>query len=228
MIGRHLVAMAIALGAVALARGVAANESIPHGEGVYWRIDRPGAPLSYTLGTIHFGAPREINLGSEVARRIGLSRVVFLELRLDQTTAQSLRHSMFLPAGQSLPTPIGYDTFKMITPYAQTRGITTDMLARLKPWVAWQLMAPFDPAGGGRPTESVDRLVFDRARVVGRVVKPLEAIQEQIQVLASQPPTNYASSMTAVIHHQQGRGGDATARCSSPWASCTCRVNSAC
>lgn len=85
MIGRHLVAMAIALGAVALARGVAANESIPHGEGVYWRIDRPGAPLSYILGTIHFGAPREINLGSEVARRIGLSRVVFLELRLDQT-----------------------------------------------------------------------------------------------------------------------------------------------
>lgn len=211
MIGRRLVATAITLGAVALAVGAAANQSIPHGEGVYWRIDRPGAPPSYILGTIHFGAPCEINLGSEVARRIGLSRVVFLELRLDQTTAQSLQDSMFLPAGQTLPALIGYDTFKMITPYARARGITIDMLARLKPWVAWQLMAPFDPAGGGRPTESVDRLVFDRARVVGREVKPLEAIQEQIRVLESQPPTNYASSMTAVIRHQQGRGGDATA-----------------
>lgn len=38
-------------------------------------------------------------------------------------------------------------------------------------------MAPLD-AAGSRPTESVDRLVFDRARVVGREVKPLEAIQE--------------------------------------------------
>jgi len=209
---RRLIASAITLGALALSDGAVAQDSIPYGEGVYWRVDRPGAPPSYILGTIHFGAPCEINLGSEVARRIGLSRMVYLELRLDQTTAQSLQHSMYLPAGQSLPALIGYDTFKMITPYAQARGITTDVLARLKPWVAWQLMTPYDAAGGGRPTESIDRLVFDRARVVGREVKPLEAIQEQIQVLESQPPTNYASSMTAVIRHQQTRTGDTTAQ----------------
>lgn len=209
---RRLVASAITLGALALTRGAAAQDSVPYGDGIFWRIDRPGTPPSFILGTIHFGAPCEINLGSESARRIGLSRVIYLELRLDQTTAQSLQQSMYLPQGQSLPALIGYDTFKLITPYAHARGITTDVLARLKPWVAWQLMAPYDAAGGGRPTESVDRLVFDRARVVGREVKPLEAIQEQLQVLESQPPTNYASSMTAVIRHQQTRTGDSAAQ----------------
>jgi uncharacterized protein len=208
---RRLIAGAIMLGTLGLAGGAVAQEPIPFGEGLYWRIDRKGAPPSYVLGTIHFGAPCEVNLGSEVARRIGLSRVVFLELRLDQTTMQSLQHSMFLPAGQSLPALIGYDTFKMITPYAHARGITTDVLARLKPWVVWQIMAPYDAASGARPTESIDRLVYDRARVVGREVKPLEAIQEQIRVLESQPATNYASSMTAVIRHQQARTGDAAA-----------------
>ncbi len=193
--------------------GLHAEEPIPFAEGVYWRVNAPKGPPSFILGTIHVGAPCEVGLRAAVDRTLGLSRIVFLEVRLDATTANSLNEALVLPADKSLPDLIGRDTFNAILPLAERRGIQRRALERLKPWVALRLLEPDDERAPdarqrGR-AQSLDKMVFNRARSFGREVRALEAIQEQIVLLDAQPSGDYATALSALARSHQTREPDA-------------------
>jgi hypothetical protein len=147
-------------------------------EGLLWEIRKPGVAPGYLFGTIHSEDPEVLALAEPVAKAYAGSRRVVLEVMLDRDSMAYASSAMLMSDGRLLSDILGDALFSRAAAAMQTRGISAQVLGRMKPWAVAVTLAMPAPQTG----IVLDQALFRKARVDGKPVFALETIQEQLDV----------------------------------------------
>ena len=159
---------------------------IPNGEGIFWRVGRPGAAPSHLFGTLHSTAAAARGLPPGPARALDAARVLLVEIAPKEQAR--LAGLMADPAvlldrdgpglTDRLPDPL-QDAAEAA--FAK-RGLPLAAVDRLKPWVLISLLAvpPCEQealAAGGR---LLDQAIVESAHRAGVPVAGLETAEQSL------------------------------------------------
>jgi uncharacterized protein len=183
------------------------------GEGILWRIQKPGLAPSYLYGTIHSTDDSAIALARRAAERIGGAKIVATELgSMDAvekanisaeilTTALDRDHDTFDGVPES--ERAGIETF------AAAQGFPSEFAHHLKLWFLAILTAT--PAcemkrqALGLP--EVDQYLAETAKASGVKVVGLETAEEQIDAISTMRP-EIAVSLLSVASREPDTSDD--------------------
>jgi uncharacterized protein YbaP (TraB family) len=164
------------------------------GDGILWRIEKPGLAPSYLYGTIHSTDDSAVALARRAAKRISGASIVATELgSMDAVEKASISASILTTALDR-----DHDTFEGlpendragIETFAAAQGFPSQFAHHLKLWFLAILTAT--PAcetkrqALGLP--EVDQYLAETAKTSGVKVVGLETAEEQIEVLSSMRP----------------------------------------
>lgn len=165
-----------------------------HWRGVLFRVSPPQTsdappPVSYMLGTLHFGSLDELNLDAARLRDV-LSSV---QLFIDEVAAPPAQWTpeldayRTLPAGQRLRDLLGakpYDALAFLL-----RDLSAGQLQAMKPWTALALL---ESRGEVVSEHTLDRVLAQWAQDAGLPALHLETLDEQLRALDCVPAAEHA------------------------------------
>jgi uncharacterized protein YbaP (TraB family) len=194
---------------LAAAEAARADDLI-NGDGLMWRIDKPGLAPSYLFGTIHSTDDSALEVAQRAARLIGDAKVVATELggpidlveraNITATTlAKALDHD--------------HDTFKGIIARADRERIETfikglgypaEFAHHLKPWFLAVLTAlpKCEAEREAQNLPEVDQFLAQTAKDAGVKVVALETPEEQLAVIAALRPEVAVTLLTLAVRNQ--------------------------
>jgi uncharacterized protein YbaP (TraB family) len=176
--------------------GAAANtRAIPYGEGLLFRVERPGMAASHLFGTIHLDDPRLHRLPPQVNLALLQGTRLVLETVIDEPAQATFTRLMSLPPGQSLSDWMGGDLLARYDRLAAHYGVPAEHARGLKPWAATSMVGRPRPTSG-RTMEDVLR---EAAQQMGRPVYGLETIEELIAAQEEQPVEDQVTVLVDTI-----------------------------
>lgn len=168
-------------------------DATPNGKGIFWKIEREGAPTSYLLGTVHISNPRVTALPPTVEEAYKSVSNVVLELSeaVDEqqlNTAMMARPDLLMAKpGSDLREFVGADTVDGLERVLKERGLTFEAVAPLNPVIVYSMVAL--PACEFRLQASgaafLDRAIGQAAIKDGKKLFGLETPVEQLEAFAS-------------------------------------------
>lgn len=173
------------LGLLAVA-GTSASAAgrVPYGQGILWKIERPGVAPNYLLGTMHVNDPRVRNLPAPVRAAFNRAERAVFEIIITDDVRRQSSEMRVLPESRALDEILGPQLFDELAAMAEESGMSRDMLRRLKPWAA--VMAfQFRQAEFARSYMGelpLDQWLQSNARSRNVPVLELETVQEQLGV----------------------------------------------
>lgn len=181
--GRAIRFIALLLWGIALPPQLAAAESLRHGQGLLWQVEKDGAPASHVFGTIHLADPEIVALPRPVRDAFAASRSLSVEIILNATAQIQLATAMALPQGRLLQDILPAGLFADALSAGERYGIGATQANRLKPW-ALALLLSMPPAGDASARERVALDIWLQRAAASRdmPVHALESVAEQIAV----------------------------------------------
>jgi len=167
-----------------------------YSEGRLWRIEAPGSTSpSYVFGTIHSDREPVVDLAERVERAFdGAARYAF-ELDFDNDIQTAMTQAMMDTAGPPLSERLDDTAWRQLQQVARERGLPPQQLERLAPWaVALTLATP-----EVQPSETLDRVLYRRAKGTGRPITGLESVDEQIAIFAGLSQAQQLDMLRQVI-----------------------------
>jgi uncharacterized protein len=183
--------------ALALATTGQAGEKYAYG--LLWRVSREGVAPSYVFGTIHVGDPRVLDLPDAVGRALGRSRRLYLETMLGPREEARFFEAAQFENGRRLEPLIGAESYARLAAELRQRGVSDDVIARIKPWAA---LVNLTVARDGDGAETLDQKVASIARGQGARVLGLEGIEEQIAVFERIPIETQVGLLRHALAHR--------------------------
>jgi uncharacterized protein YbaP (TraB family) len=176
-----------------------------NGEGLLWKIEKPGLAPSYLYGTMHSTNAAAIALAQRAAVEIDGAKSVATELGGPFDSARKLDLGAGMLKAALSP---GEDTFarmmsktdaEAVDAFLATRGFPSQMTHHLKLWfVAASIGLPKCEVEGERlGLTEVDQMIAQIGRDHGLPVVGLETIEEQTKTLASVPDALAAELLVA-------------------------------
>jgi uncharacterized protein YbaP (TraB family) len=195
--------LALVLIVVLAPQGAFASAEVVYGQGLLWRVERPGDTPSHLFGTMHSNHPDITRLPEPVAAALDGARSFGLELVLSADAAGQLRAASMLPRGRDLQTLLGPARFERVADLAWSYGVPVSALHQLKPWAVMQVLS-LPPAEFARLSErrdgpALDLLLQRRAAARGVVIFGLESPSEQIAMFDDLPVANQIAFLDASI-----------------------------
>jgi uncharacterized protein YbaP (TraB family) len=162
----------------------------PAGEGLLWRIDKPGVAPSHLFGTFHASDPRLIAVVNKAQPLIKRASVVATELGDMSAPAKALAMagSLFSGVGaenRTLSLVDGEDKRATLVRLAAERGLDRDTLDKMAPWMLVGLFALPVCELGRKDREIVDEKVMETARAAKVEIEALESVEEQLDAIKS-------------------------------------------
>ena len=176
-------ALAVVLGVMAL-RPVAAEEPRPYGQGLLWRVEKPGQPASYVYGTMHSADERIVDISEATAQAFAESQSVVLELVMGGDSAAELTQALILTDGRVLPDIVGEERFGKITEIGARYGMAPAQLQLFRPWAVMTFFSvpPAEMARQAQGNLPLDQSLQAQAQALNKEVHGLETISEQLAV----------------------------------------------
>ncbi|MCB1790803.1 MAG: TraB/GumN family protein [Gammaproteobacteria bacterium] len=163
--------------------------------GFVYEVSKPGAPVSYLVGTLHSEDPRVIALAKQLDPLLAGIDTLAIEIVPDAVTMLAVAAASMLPPGQDLEQVIGAARFAALRDAAHELGLAIDVLARLKPWaVAVTLGMPASDTG-----RFFDMELYLAALAHGRETLGLETVAEQLAVFEQISPQTQLAMLDSVI-----------------------------
>lgn len=173
-------------------------EAIDNGQGVFWRVERAGAPPSFLFGTYHDPEIAEAPLDPQVAAALEGARVMLAEVTLgDQATLQDQiasnpRFALDLD-GPGLAAKVAAATTPAdraaIDAALAQRGLSLALIDRLRPALLLSILAlpqcAIKEMAAGKPV--LDSALMARAEAAGTPVIGMEHALEAIDRLEALP-----------------------------------------
>ena len=190
-----LLAAALTLAGVPV-QAASAGKPIPEpfSSGLLWRVSRPGMPASHVFGTIHVADPRVLLLPDAAQAAFEASRTFAMEIQLAQQEASMFFEAAQFEDGRRLAPLIGDAAYADVLRTLSARGVSSELIARLKPW-AVLVNLTVTPADYGSRT--LDQELFAMARSRRMELHGLEGVDEQVAVFDSIP----MDSQVALLRH---------------------------
>ena len=190
-------------------RGLAAAEAaraddLVNGDGLLWRIERPGLAPSFLFGTIHSTDESALEVARRAAQFINGSKVVATELG---GPMDSIEKANITAATLAKALDRDHDTFEgAIAPEDRERiekfiaglGYPAEFAHHLKPWFLAILTAipACEAEREARDLPEVDQFLAETAKILGVKVIGLETAEEQLDAIAALRPEVAATLLT--------------------------------
>jgi uncharacterized protein YbaP (TraB family) len=180
-------------------------DDLVNGEGLLWRVDKPGLAPSYLYGTIHSTNAAAISLAGEAIAYLENAKVVATELGgpMDAAAKADLGAGMLRaalsPKEDTLAGALSANDLGVVDAFLSARGYPAEMSHHLKLWflaVAASLpQCEAEAAQKGLP--EVDEMIAEFGQGHGLPVVALETVAEQTQTLNSVPSKLAATMLLA-------------------------------
>lgn len=180
--------------------GACAN-SLRHGEGMLWRVEKPGVPASHVFGTLHSVDERVVTLPKPVAAAFAASRSLCVELILGDATDRLLAEAVQLPENRRLEDILGASTFEQAVAAGKRYGMEAAGIQRLKPWALVSVFSlpPADVARMTAGEQVLDERLQKDAQERGIPVYGLESAEEQIAVFDTMPQDEQVALLASTL-----------------------------
>jgi uncharacterized protein YbaP (TraB family) len=188
---------------VALApQGALASTEVLYGQGLLWRVERPGAAPSHLFGTMHSNHPDVTRLPEPVAAAFEAAQSLGLEVVLNADAIGQMRAAMRLPGGD-LESLLGRARFERVADVGWRYGVGAAALLELKPWAVMDLFslppAEFARQNARGAEPPLDLLLQHRAAARGMMIFGLERASEQIAVFDDLPVAEQIAFLDAAM-----------------------------
>jgi uncharacterized protein len=180
-------------------------DELVNGEGLLWRVEKPGLAPSYLYGTIHSTNAAAISLAGEAIAYLADVKVVATELGgpMDAAAKAELGAGMLRvalsPKEDTLAGALSSQDLGVVDAFLSARGYPEEMSHHLKLWflaVATSLpLCEAEAAQKGLP--EVDEVIAEFGQGHGLPVVALETVAEQTQTLTSVPNKLAATMLLA-------------------------------
>ena len=178
-----------------LAQIRAEAEKIPNGEGLLWRIEKPGATPSWLYGTMHVADPRVVEMTEAARAAYDGADTVVVEIK-EVTNLEGAMASIMvdpsltmLPDGKTIQDLLDEESLAQLETVLDERGLPMTFIARMKPWMIFSLISvpECELARRSRGEEFLDMRLAKGALEQGKTLKGLETLKEQLSILSGLP-----------------------------------------
>jgi uncharacterized protein len=184
---------------------VAHADELLNGEGLLWRVEKPGLPPSYLYGTIHSTNAAAVALAKEALAYLDGAKVVATELGgpMDATEKVDLGSGMLRaalsPQQDTLAVAMSAKDTSVVDAFLSARGYPREMSHHLELWfLAVVASLPTCEAEGAlEGLREVDEVIAEAGRGHGLPTVGLETVVEQTQILTSVPNKLAATMLLA-------------------------------
>lgn len=189
-------------------------DDLINGDGLLWRINKPGLAASYLYGTVHSTDDAALAMASRAAKQIVGAKVVATELGgpIDGTEKANMGAAMLARALDR-----DHDTFDdapakdraEIEKLVAGQGYPTPFAHHLKLWFLAILtaMPQCETKRQALDLPEVDQFLAESARASGVKVIALETAEEQLDALSAMRP-DVAAALLAVAARDPARNDD--------------------
>ncbi|MEE8274735.1 MAG: TraB/GumN family protein [Alphaproteobacteria bacterium] len=193
--------MASALLLVLLSGQSAPAETLLHGEGLLWRIERPGLAPSYLFGTIHATDERVRELPRPVADAIAATDSLTLEMVITDDVMAELAERMVISDGRLLDEILGLELFAQTAAVGARYGIPEVGLKLVRPWSVWMLFSfpPEEIARQAAGEPALDVMLQADAMSQDKPVYGLENMDEQLALFEGLSESEHIAILTSVV-----------------------------
>lgn len=170
---------------------IAAGKTVPNGEGLLWKIEKPGVQPSYLFGTMHSTDPRLDRQVNRVRPLIARSRSVAVEISelvtpgLKDKASQEIALAGVARSGNALEGLSPQANRSLVETALQARGITPERAQRFETWFLIVALSSPQCERERRALGliSVDEKIGLAGAKAGRNPIGLEKLEDQIAVL---------------------------------------------
>ena len=158
-----------------------APDTVTHGKGLLWRLERGSIDPSYIFGTIHVSDARILNIPAPFKDALRRSRSFVMEALFDEQSLTEFATLMHYGDTTELEEQVGRALFERTQELLAQYGIPPVAAQTMRPWAAFMtLNQPSDEVG-----LPLDLVLMQEARARQMPVYGLETLQEQAEVLQS-------------------------------------------
>ncbi|WP_337269414.1 TraB/GumN family protein [Oryzifoliimicrobium ureilyticus] len=175
----------------------------PNGQGVLWKIEKPGISPSFLLGTMHVTDERVVNLSDKVQSAYRQANTVVIES--DEILDEKKVAAAFLARpdltmytdGTTLASLLSKDNFALLDEGLKKRGIPAAAVQRMRPWMLMSVLSvpSCEIARKAAGKQFLDQKLAVSALKDGKVVKGLETMIEQAETMVSVPDKTQLKSV---------------------------------
>lgn len=179
---------------------------IVNGQGLLWRVEKPGVAPSHLFGTIHITdervtrLPPPVRAALEAAGSVAVESVEALDKAAMQENLQNYQPLMFFQDGRSLAQHLSADRRAALAETLKSLGGKIEALGAAKPWVvATTLAAPACETARQAELPVVDKIVAEEAQKSGTPLISLESVKEQLSAFDAIPLDLQAEYLIASV-----------------------------
>ncbi len=174
---------------------VSEAEATINGSGIFWKIEAPGKPASWLLGTMHLADPQIARLERKRLDAFETSGTVVVEnveaLDKAQAMAAMLENKKLTlyTDGTTLEDRLDQETLGNLREASQKRGMPFAMVKIMRPWMVAASIAlpPCEIAAKQSGNPVLDALIVEKAKAEGKNLVGLETIAEQFGAMSAAP-----------------------------------------
>ena len=171
----------------------------PFSGGLLWRVAKRGTPDSHVFGTIHLADPRVLLLPDAVRAAFDASRTYAMEIQLAQQEASLFFEAAQFEDGRRLAPLIGDAAYADVVGTLSARGVSSEVIARLKPWAVLANLTVTPVDYGSR---TLDQELLAAARARRMELHGLEGVDEQVAVFDSIPMDSQVALLRHALAHR--------------------------
>ncbi|PHP69128.1 polysaccharide biosynthesis protein GumN [Zhengella mangrovi] len=169
--------------------------AVVNGEGLLWKIEKPGVVPSYLFGTMHLTDPRVVTLTPPARKAFDAAGTVVVEAvdALDPKAAAAAVMQrpdlMMFTDGRKLTDLLDPEDRALVEKELATRGMPLVAVERMKPWVVSSALAlpACEMARKKSGAPFLDARLAEDARAQGKALKGLETMISQMEAMDSMP-----------------------------------------
>ncbi|WP_269931913.1 TraB/GumN family protein [Aminobacter sp. HY435] len=166
-----------------------------NGEGLLWKLEKPGQRPSWLYGTMHVTDPRVTTLepaaqkAFDGAHTLVMETTDVLDPKAMMASLMKQPELMMFTDATTLPSLLSPEDAKIVNAALEARGIPAASIVRMKPWMLSSMVAlpacELNRKASGAPV--LDILLAQQAKAAGKQVKGLETAADQLSAMASLP-----------------------------------------
>lgn len=173
---------------------------------VLWKVERPGVPSSYLLGTIHMTDPRVTSFSPRLKAALAQTDTVALEVAdvsTDATNAAILKAArlVLFTDGRTLDELLSNEEYDKVKATLTGAGLPGEIAAMFRPWVVSMILSVSacerQKVKDGLPV--LDLKLANIARERGMRIVGLETIESQLAAMASIPDEQQIAMLRASL-----------------------------
>ena len=157
--------------------------AILHGQGLLWKIEKPGVATSYIFGTMHVSDARVTQLPAPVEQAFSESQQFAMEMLPGPRAMEIISQGSYFQDGRNLKAVMQADDFQRLSQLMQQQlQLPEKTFTNLRPWVVLMLLImPPDT----NSNSVLDVVLYQRAQQRGIDLYGLETAQQQLDAMES-------------------------------------------